>query len=256
MKFLCLADYRGASELLPLLPALVKAEDPDMIFYCGGSMKGERRLAEYETARRFHGKPDSENPVLKQEIDQDREHLQQFLLTLADTQKIVYAVPGCTDASEANYFKTVYNYAHIYSNLKPAHEMMHREDPFMVAGFGGDMTVSEDNREIILQYSRTWVEFALRRIEYFPGEKILLFYSPPVCRLDLSDGEHCGVLLINEMIERIMPKLVLCGKAKQGQGTVKLGTATVINPGPFYEGHYAIIDYPSLAVRFKNIKSV
>jgi Icc-related predicted phosphoesterase len=133
--------------------------------------------------------------------------------------------------------------------------MMHREDQFMVAGFGGDMTLSDDNRDFVLQYSRNWVEFALRRLEYFPGEKILLFHSPPVCRLDVSEGGHCGVLLINELIEKVSPRLVLCGRAKSGQGTVKLGGSVIVNPGPFFEGNYAIIDYPSLDVKFKNLKN-
>lgn len=219
-------------------------------------MKGEKRTAEYEAARRFHSKPDTGSPAIQQEIIQDTEYLKQFLLALADTQKVIYAVPGHNDAPESLYFKTIYNYAHIYPNLQPAHEMMHREDQFMVAGFGGDMTLSDDNREFVLQYSRTWVEFALRRLEYFPGEKILLFHSPPVCRLDMSDGEHCGVLLINELIERVSPRLVLCGRAKSGQGKVKLGGSVVVNPGPFFDGHYAVIDFPSLEVQFKNVKSL
>jgi Icc-related predicted phosphoesterase len=256
VKFLCLSDYHGANELLPAVSQMAKAEDPDIIFYCGGSMKGDKRLLEYETARKFHSKPDVEGTEIQRELEQDIEYLQQFLLALADTQKIVYAIPGYNDAPESIYFKTSYNYAHIYPNLKPAHETMHREDQFMVAGFGGDMTVSEDNRELVLQYARTWVEFALRRLEYYPGEKFLMFHSPPVCRLDLSDGEHCGVLLINELIERVSPKLVFCGRAKSGQGTVKMGSAVVVNPGPFSAGHYAVVDYPSLEVKFKNVKSL
>ncbi len=251
-----MSDYCGAGEKLSLLPQMVRAEDPDFVFYCGGSMKGEKRALEYETARKFHSKPDMDNPAIRAEVIQDTEYLQQFLLALADTQKIIYPIPGYHDAPESLYFKTVYNYAHIYPNLKPAHEMMHREDQFMVAGFGGDMTLSDDNRDFVLQYSRTWVEFALRRLEYFPGEKILLFHSPPVCRLDVSDGEHCGVLLINELIERVSPRLVLCGRAKSGQGTVKLGGSVIVNPGPFWDGHYAVIDYPSLDVKFLNVKNL
>jgi Icc-related predicted phosphoesterase len=254
LKFLCLTDYHGAYEHLSSIPAMVQKEDPDVIFYCGGSMKGDKRRLEYETARKFHSKPDSQLPAVQQEIAEDSEYLQHFLLALADTQKAVYVIPGCNDVPESFYFKTAYNYAHIYPNLRPVHEMMVREDQFMVAGFGGDVGDNEDNREFILQYSRTWVEFALRRLEYFPGEKILLFHSPPVCRLDLSDGEHCGVLMLNELIERVAPQLVLCGRARSGQGRVKLGPTVVVNPGPFFEGHYAVIDYPSLEVQFKNIR--
>ena len=251
---MCLTDYRGNPQLLPHIPRIIQQEDPDIVFYCGGTMKGEKRQAEYEAARKFHSKPDLMSPGLQQEINRDTEHLQQFLLALADTQKVIYVIPGNNDASEALYFKTVYNYANIYPNLRPTHEMMTREDQFMVAGFGGDLTLSEDNREFVLQYSKTWVEFALRRLEYFPGEKILMFHTPPVSRLDLSGEEHCGVLLVNEMIEKVSPQLVLCGRASSGQGRVKMGNTVVVNPGPFYEGHYAVIDYPSLEVTFKNIK--
>jgi len=256
VKFVCLTDYHGAHEHLPAVPKIMEAEDPDMIFYCGGSMQGEARFQEYEAARRFHSKPDVESRAIQKEVAKDTEYLQEFLLALADTQKVVYAVPGYHDAPESLYFKTIYNYAQIYPNLRPVHEMIYREDQFMVAGFGGDMTLSEDNRELVLQYSRTWVEFALRRVEYFPGEKILLFHSPPVSRLDKSGDEHCGVLLINEMIEKVSPRLVICGRASSGQGTVKMGSAVVVNPGPFFQGHYAVIDYPSMTVQFKNVKSL
>ncbi len=255
MKFMAFTDYFGAEELLPLLTAAIQVEQPDYIFYCGGSMKGENRLSEYQTARKFFGKPDIDNPVIRKEVERDTEHLRKFLLALADSQKITFIIPGYNDASEALYFKTVFGLANIYPNLRPAHEMMYREDQFMVAGFGGEMTLNEDNRELVLQYSQPWAEYSLRLLEYFPGEKILLFHSPPVCRLDHSDGEHFGVLLINEIIERVSPQLVLCGRARSGQGTVKLNDTVVINPGPLNEGHYVIIDYPSLSIQFKNLKN-
>ncbi len=256
MKFVCFSDYCGAREHLFVVSAIVEREDPDLLFYCGGSMKGDIRFQEYEAARRFHSKPDLDSPAIQEEIGRDAEHLRDFLLALADTQKTVYVVPGYHDAPESLYFKTVYNYANIYPNLRPIHEMIYREDLFMISGFGGDMSLSDDNRDLVLQYSRTWVEFALRRVEYFPGEKLLLFYSPPVCRLDKSGDEHCGILLINELIEKISPRLVLCGRATSGQGMVKLGSTVVVNPGPFFEGHYAVIDYPSMDIQFKNVKSI
>ena len=62
--------------------------------------------------------------------------------------------------------------------------------------------------------------------------------------------------MINELIERVTPKLVLCGRAQSGQGVVQLGQTLVVNPGPLFEGHYAIIDYPSLSVQFKNLKTL
>ena len=103
MKLLCLSDYRGADDKIASVSKMIRAEDPDFVFYCGGSMKGEKRTAEYEAARRFHSKPDTGSPAIQQEIIQDTEYLQQFLLALADTQKVIYAVPGYNDAPESLY---------------------------------------------------------------------------------------------------------------------------------------------------------
>ncbi len=55
---------------MPMLPLLVQAEEPDLIFYCGGSMRGQIRQEEYETARRFHSKPDLVSPVIQKEIQE------------------------------------------------------------------------------------------------------------------------------------------------------------------------------------------
>jgi len=253
VKILCLTDYRGARDVLPLLLRMVPMEDPDVILYCGGSMKGTWRISEYMTARKFHSKPSMDSPVIQQEMRSDMEHLQQFILTLADTHKPVYVIPGMCDAPESYYFKQVYNYANIYPNLRPTHANYYREEGYLVAGFGGDLGHMEDDREFLLQYAPQWPEFVLRRLEYMPGEKILLFHSPPVCRLDQGDEERVGVLLINEIIERVAPKLLVCGMAEKGQGAVKLGGTHVVNPGPLNQGHYAIVEYPAMEVRFENL---
>lgn len=100
-------------------------------------MRGEKRLAEYETARKFHSRPDLDSPVIHKEIHEDSIHLQQFLLALVDTQKKVYEIPGLEDAPESLYLKTIYNLSSIYPNLQPTHEMLYHEDSFSVTGFGG-----------------------------------------------------------------------------------------------------------------------
>jgi Icc-related predicted phosphoesterase len=253
LKILCLSDYRGARDVLPLLTRMVPMEDPDAILYCGGSMKGNRRITEYLTARKFHSKPSMDSPLIQQEMRSDMDHLQQFVLALADTHKTVYVVPGMSDAPEAYYFKQVYNFANIYPNLRPAHETVYREEGYLVAGFGGDLSRPEDDREFLLQYNNQWPAFVMRRLEYMPGDKILLFHSPPVCRLDQGEEERVGVLLINEIVEKVAPKLLVCGMAEKGQGSVRLGGTLVVNPGPLNQGHYAVVDYPALDVRFENL---
>jgi len=253
LKLLCLTDYRGASEMLTPLGMKIQEEQPDIILYCGGSMKGAARMDEYENARRFHSKPSMESPEIQAERLVDEDHLRQFMLFLADSQKTVYVIPGMSDAPESVYFKTVYSFTQIYNNFKPAHEQTHQDEAFQVTGFGGDINVGEDDREFLLRYNTPWAEFALRRLPYMPGEKVLMTYTPPVCRLDVSDGEHLGVLFVNEVVERVAPKLLVCGRATSGQGTVKMGPTTVVNPGPLFLGQYAMVDYPSLEVRCERL---
>jgi len=231
----------------------MSAETPDVIFYVGGSMKGNRRIVEYQTALKFHSKPSMDAPAIQQEMHHDMEHLQQFILALADTRKPVYVIPGMSDVPESFYLKTIYNYTRVYPNLRSAHETIHHDESFIVAGFGGDLSQNKDDREFLLQYEAQWPSFMMRHLEYMPGDKILLFHSPPVCRLDQGAEERVGVLFINEMIERINPKLLVCGMAEKGQGTVKMGETVVVNPGPLHQGHYAIVEYPSLDVRFENV---
>ena len=94
--------------------------------------------------------------------------------------------------SESLYFKTIYNLSSIYPNLQPAHEMLHHAESFSVAGFGGEITISEDQRELTLQYSKPWAEFSLRRLEFFPGKKYCCFIRLPsavwMCPMESTMG--------------------------------------------------------------------
>lgn len=255
MKLMILSDYRGASEVLPAFAEGVRREAPDMVFYCGGSMRGEIRRREYENALKFHSKPDMDHPDVRKETTRDLEHLRQFVQALAEIPCSVYAVPGETDAPESEYLKVAYSYAHIYPNFRTAHERVYREEFFLVAWFGGGISQTDDERTLILHYTRPWAEFALRHLEYMPGEKVLLLHAPPVSRLDKGEGERHGSVFLNEVIERLAPRLVLHGQALKGQGTVKLGDSVVVNPGPLAAGHYALVDYPSLDVSFRNFRT-
>jgi hypothetical protein len=74
-----------------------------------------------------------------------------------------------------------------------------------------------------------------------------------VCRLDVAEGEHLGMLFVNDLIEKVTPKLLVCGQANSSPGKVRLGTTTVVNPGPLYQGQYAVVDYPSCEARFERL---
>lgn len=254
MKLLCFSDFNAALHLGNQFSQTIQQEDPDIIFYCGGTMRGIKRIAEFESAMRFQSKPSSDSLEIQEEIKKDLEFLKSFIQILVDTQKPVYLVPGRTDAPEAEYFKIIYQYHRIYPNLKSIHGEIAEDDLFILSGFGGDLGQSFDDRNFLLQYTRSWVEFTLRTLEFINRDKILIFYSPPVCRLDLKEnGEHCGVIVVNELIERFSPKILICGQATN-HGVVRLGETVVVNPGLFFmNGKYAVIDFPSLDVQFKSM---
>jgi hypothetical protein len=194
-----------------------------------------------------------DSPEIQREMEEDDEHLRRFMLFLADTQKTTYVLPGMSDAPESLYFKIVYSFHQIYPNFRPCHEQVWTDESFLVTGFGGDLSVGDDDRQFLLQYTPPWAEFATRRLPYMPGDKVILTYSPPVSRLDIADGERLGVVFVNELIEKVEPRLLVCGRAHSGQGRVLMGSTVVVNPGALFMGQYAVVDYPSLSVRFEKL---
>lgn len=252
MRFMVLSDYHANRKVLQGLEHVFEKENPDMIFYCGGSMSAAQRAKEYETALKFHGKPDLSHPQVRLEQEQGKESLREFAEVLAKTSRPVYFLPGESDAPEEEYFHVVYSYGNIYPNLHQAHERLYREEFFWVAGFGGGLSTTDDERSLLLHYTQPWAQFACRHWRYLTGEKVLLFHTPPVSRLDKSKDERKGAVFLNELIEELSPKLVFHGMAEKGQGWVKLGETVVVNPGFLRDGCYAVVEYPSLDIGFRN----
>lgn len=55
----------------------------------------------------------------------------------------------------------------------------------------------------------------------------------------VSTGLHVGSTAVREFIERRKPLLCFSGHIHEAQGTDHIGVTTLVNPGPFMEGHYA-----------------
>jgi len=90
-----------------------------------------------------------------------------------------------------------------------------------------------------------------------PKEFIMVIHYPPLDVFDKvkykgnpMDGKHVGWQPYNNIIKKYKPRLVLCGHMHEYQGKKMLGKSLIINPGAAYEGKAAIIDWPSLKVRF------
>lgn len=72
---------------------------------------------------------------------------------------------------------------------------------------------------------------------------MLLVHTPPQGRfVSCEDGRQVGRRAVNDLIEALGVRLVVCGHAHDGQGQERIGPALVVNPGPLSEGRYAIVD--------------
>lgn len=77
-------------------------------------------------------------------------------------------------------------------------------------------------------------EEAAGLLEDCPENAVLVSHSPPKGILDLSSrGQHLGSEAVRAVIERKLPKLVVCGHIHESGGKIhKLGGTTVVNAGP------------------------
>jgi Icc-related predicted phosphoesterase len=73
---------------------------------------------------------------------------------------------------------------------------------------------------------------------------VVLSHPPPRrCRLDRTVfGRHVGSAALREFIDRVQPRLVLCGHIHEGRGIDALGETIVVNCGPATAGSYAVAE--------------
>jgi len=74
--------------------------------------------------------------------------------------------------------------------------------------------------------------------------KILITHYPPYGILDYSESlrVHRGLGIINEVIDSLRPNFVLLGHPYRPMGICIYRDSLVINPGPFSEGFYLVIN--------------
>lgn len=78
-----------------------------------------------------------------------------------------------------------------------------------------------------------------------PGDNVVLVTHQPAwgTRLDLRDsGRHSGSAAVRDFIERYQPILAISGHIHEASGIDQLGATTLLNPGPFRRGRYAVAE--------------
>lgn len=84
---------------------------------------------------------------------------------------------------------------------------------------------------------------------------IFLTHSPLRGVLDkLPYLPEIGAVAAREAVDRLQPRLVLCGHFHENAGTVKLGDTTVFNPGALKDGWFGEIDFTADNIVVNRVK--
>ena len=147
-------------------------------------------------------------------------NLKGVLQLLNDSPKPVYVLPG--NHEEGKRFDEL---VETMPNLTNFHKSYFEFDDYVILGYGGDGFSKEDAE--FRKVSRKWYG-------QFKGRKIVLVtHGPPyLTKLDkLSKKRHVGNVDYRKFIERIKPKLFVCGHLHDTMGEQDtLGETILINP--------------------------
>ncbi len=86
------------------------------------------------------------------------------------------------------------------------------------------------------------------------GPRLILVshYPPYGTRVDVAwSGAHIGSKSVRRLVEDVKPLAVLCGHVHESRGVDRLGNTVIVNPGPLFNGYYAIVsisDYGAVNV--------
>lgn len=182
--------------------------------------------------------------------------------------------PGFVLFGNGDWYKTFFNnvkrfyedYVKKLRNLKQINYGKARFNGITFIGFGGYMDIDSYfiKKDLNLSKRVQRREESKRKLNKIlsktKGERIFLFHYPPKGVFDMihggkknpMTGNSAGIGFFRKALLKYKPKLALCGHMHEYQGAKKIGKTLVVNPGDAERGRYAIIDYPSLKVRFVN----
>ncbi|MBN1186754.1 MAG: metallophosphoesterase [Bacteroidales bacterium] len=113
-----------------------------------------------------------------------------------------------------------------------------------IIGLGGSLPCPGSTPN---EYSEDFYQYQLDTlIKNIDKQKpiILVSHQPPYKTKNdkILPGLHAGSKSIRKFIEKIQPVACLTGHIHEGKGIDFIGECPVINPGPFRNGHFALIN--------------
>ncbi len=120
-----------------------------------------------------------------------------------------------------------------------AHDRRVELDGMGIVGIGGSNITPFDT---IWELTEDDIRGILER-NYMEGD-IILSHAPPYgTKADLThSGLHVGSRSLREFIGENQPPLVVTGHIHEARSVDRIGETLIVNPGPLFRGHYALID--------------
>ena len=146
--------------------------------------------------------------------------LRYTLKQFNDLGKKFYVIPG-NHESDRMLNEVVGDYEYVIN----FHEKVFKVDKYVFMGYGGGGFALEDPQ--FRKVSREWYS------KYQDDKTVLVTHGPPYgCKLDFLEKRHVGNKDYRKFIERIKPRLVICGHLHENANLQEvIGKTKAIHPG-------------------------
>lgn len=160
------------------------------------------------------------------------EQARHVIAALSDFGKPILAVPGNCDTPG------------VEAELQQHHISLHGGriacGDLQFVGVGGALPVGSHGGEN--DFRRT-LEKSVSGLA--SSDNLVLVTHQPAWGTQLDrggSGRHGGSKAVREFIEQYQPILAVSGHIHEAYGVDQLGATTLVNPGPFCRGRYAVVD--------------
>ena len=170
-------------------------------------------------------RPEVEFIICAGDLTQFSRNIRFILWKFNELGKKIYLIPG-NHESDKVFSEVLPDYPNFMNINNKAVEV----DGYVLLGYGGGGFSSEDSD--FRKIAREWYG------KYKDKKTILVIHGPPFgTKTDLIENQYVGNKDYRAFIERIKPKLVICGHIHETAGMIdKIGETMVINPG--WEGMF------------------